>query len=423
MKIRPSLRLYFIFVVLFLATSMAVVFSIATVNYYIEGMDQTLKSVMYKAALSENVKDGQPVEKLGFIIASRWEDIPESIQTKFDPKTLNDTFEYRKRIEHSSAFSRPSAGYFLLKLTLKDKQVRYVLKVLERKDSKQPGSKINNKFKSIILFVVAAMAVFFVLLVLLLKIVAAPIEALRDWAKPLSAETLKLTPPDFKYSELNTLASIIHNSLNSVQESLMREQNFLRHASHELRTPIAVVCSSVELLKKINKCSDKKQNSVIHRIENAGNTMSNLTDTLLWLSQEEDVALQQQTVELNELVKKIEDELHYLLEGKNVKIELNTAFYQLEIAKTACRIVLTNLIRNAFQHTYSGSVTITQKENSVEIININSEVLAEESNKLGFGFGLKLTKKLSERLGWFYVNEENEKGHKVRVVFNGKNNN
>ncbi|WP_319381848.1 hypothetical protein [Thiomicrorhabdus sp.] len=75
----------------------------------------------------------------------------------------------------------------------------------------------------------------------LLKAVGKPIERLGEWSKNLSVDTVGEPIPDFRYKELNDLAGLIRHGLVASHRSLEREQRFLQYASHELRTPIAVI--------------------------------------------------------------------------------------------------------------------------------------------------------------------------------------
>jgi signal transduction histidine kinase len=52
-----------------------------------------------------------------------------------------------------------------------------------------------------------------------------------------------------------------------------------------------------------------------------------------------------------------------------VKIIVETTTCTVTAAEIPARIVLGNLIRNAFQHTFRGTIRIIQKDGSVEIIN------------------------------------------------------
>lgn len=62
------------------------------------------------------------------------------------------------------------------------------------------------------------------------------------------------------------------------------------------------------------------------------------------------------------------------------------------------RIVFSNLIRNAFQHTPCGEVRIHFDENKLCIQNTFHEVADELQNEHSFGLGLMLVRELCERL-------------------------
>jgi len=434
MKLRPSLRLYFLGAMLFLGVCMTITFSALTVNYFVEGMDSVLRGTMVEVADTEGleVEDGKPVMLLDFHVASRWQDLPLDARDNFaNPPT--ELFEFNKNVVKDELFSPPNAVHFVMVMKTKQGQLLYIYKSykgdLHKRLSDGPGS----QFFWIPVFGVSGIIVFALFLIMVMRRVASPVEALRDWAKSLNAASLQQPPPEFKYKELNTLAKIVHNSLNSVQESLDREHEFLRNASHELRTPIAVIRTNVELLNKINNKSPMttKQLQVVERIERAGFTMSHLTETLLWLSRDESLSLTLERVRLDELLKQTVEDLSYLLRGKSVTVELDTSEWQVELAATACRIVLANLVRNAFQHTDSGVVTISQQEGHVVIRNCNDDFegaagqnvgnSCNNTNDLGFGLGVKLTDKLTARFNWPHQRLVENSGHKVTVDFNTLN--
>ncbi len=103
-----------------------------------------------------------------------------------------------------------------------------------------------------------------------------------------------------------------------MQQSLDREQEFLSYASHELRTPIAVTRTNSELLSKMMTVnnSPEKQIEVVERIKRASITMTDLTETLLWLNRSEGKSLVTENVQLGELTEQLVHDLDYLLEGK-----------------------------------------------------------------------------------------------------------
>lgn len=421
MKIRLSIRYYFLGAVLLLGSCMVIAFSVLTASYFNEGRDSVLHGTMVQMADIDGVKDAHPIKVIGFQIATRWQDLPEDIQREFsDP--ISNPFELNKKIEKEAIFAPPKAGYFVMELINSNNEKRYVSKVLKHDDVTPIQKKGFPHFIWISIFAISGIAIFSLMLLLIMRTVAKPIEALWHWASSLNEKNLQQTPPDFHYKELNTLAAIVHNSLNSVQETLNREHEFLRFASHELRTPIAVIRTNVELLRKINETEqmNAKQNRVVERIERAGFTMSHLTETLLWLSRGDSIAPAVVKIKLNELVLQLIEELNYLLQGKSVQVKVQTSEYEIELPETACRIIITNLMRNAFQHTQSGVVLITQKEQHVMIESKDTDDGEEISynNELGFGLGLKLTEKLVAQFNWQYRCTSQPAGHIVEVFFN-----
>ncbi|WP_372881212.1 sensor histidine kinase [Psychromonas sp.] len=420
MKIRLSIRYYFLAAMLLLGSCIVIAFSVLTANYFTAGRDSVLHGMMVRMAETAGVSDGHPAEVIGFQISSRWQDLSPEIQQMFVvPASV--PFQLEKKIDDPFIFAPPKAGYFVMHVVNAKGEKRYVANIFDHNFPAKLPKKGFPHFAWIAIFGLGAIAIFSLLLLLIMRTIAAPVESLRHWARSLNEKNLQQSPPDFGYKELNTLAQIIHRSLHTVQESLDREHEFLRYASHELRTPIAVIRTNVELLRKINEREQMsgKQKAVVERIERAGFTMSHLTETLLWLSRDNQISPALRTIQLNQLVLNLTEELHYLLQGKSVEVQVKTSDCALELPETACRIVLTNLIRNAYQHTQSGLVSIVQNQHQVSIQNVNSDSGEEgnSSSELGFGLGLKLTEKLIRQFNWQYHSQVEPQGHKVEVTF------
>lgn len=417
MRIKPSLRFYFFIAILLLGASLTLVFSALTINYFIEGLDTAMRGTMRQLSKVDNVRDGHPVHIINFQVSSRWQDVPTDIQTQF-PKPPTESGVLQKKMQGVTLFSPPRKAYFVIYMMNDQGEGRYVSKVFNKDTIKNEAKKGSSHFTGILLFGIGGLIIFTLFLFLIMHKMSSPMASLINWTKTLNDKSLALPPPDFKYHEPNELAQIIHSSLNSVQESLNREQAFLSYASHELRTPIAVIRSNIELLNKMNEVEPlgDKQQKILQRIERAGFTMTHLTETLLWLGRDHAIPPQLSVIKLNELIAQLVDELRYLLQGKTVNIEINTYPCQIELPTTACLIVLTNLIRNAFQHTHSGTVSITQKHNHVIIENNNHDPEIGD-DALGFGLGLELTQRLIEKFKWPYTTKITPIGHRVEVTF------
>ena len=429
MKIRPSLRLYFFISIVLLGSTMTIGFSLLSVNYFISGLDKGIKSVMRELAKSPDVADGNPQHLLGFTIASRWQDTPSIIQTRFETPPIM-VGELQKIKDQDSVFLMPENIYFILLYTNPEGEKRYISRVMLDKD--RPATSISGQpikhFYWIFFTALAAIALFAFLLTMIMSKIAKPVESLKNWAKSLNQDNIKNPLPDFTYNELNILATLIQDSLASAQKSLNREQRFLSYASHELRTPISVIRSNVDLLKRLSEKAPlgDKQELTLQRIERAGLTMSDLTDTLLWLSREEEQTTTPESINLHEKIKQLCNELSYLLNAKEVEVKISGDTCNHPITATACHIVLSNLIRNAYQHTQQGQVTITQQGSRITIINSTSDsssrTLAEvetdtKQTALGYGLGLQLSEKIINRQGWLYQVKECQGHYHVTVDF------
>lgn len=221
---------------------------------------------------------------------------------------------------------------------------------------------------------------------------------LAHWATKLNVDS-PTTDTDFHYDELNTIAHRLQQSMARNLTTLERERQFLRHASHELRTPIAIINTNVELLECVGM--EPRQQGPVVRISQACLRMQQLTETLLWLSRETDTAPQYSAVQLNILVAQQIAELRYLLQGKKVQLEQHgdNNLPSRQLPRVPLQIVLANLLRNAFQYTFDGHISIQLSTDEIIIENRDHSHEAGDSDH-SFGLGLMLVNKICQRLDW-----------------------
>lgn len=278
-----------------------------------------------------------------------------------------------------------------------------------------------------IVFITIPIASIFLLIIiiqsyLVIKRVGKPIRQLADWADSLTFDDLDSTLPNFRYRELDLVAGRLRGAFERIGQVMENEHRFLRNASHELRTPIAVMSANLELLDKLSVKYQRgeSETNAVSRLQRAVLTMQQLTETLLWLSRESETPPASEPVALDMLVNSLIEENQYLLDDKKVEIEVINHFDKLNAPATPCRIVLTNLIRNAFQYTHEGKVTITIGEDSVEISNhcTNQKTGHPISKDYGFGLGLALVEQIAAKLGWHYQHINLDGGRLTTIGFN-----
>jgi len=432
MKIRPSLKGYFLIMIIITGVTTISIMSAVSFNYFLTGIDFSMSNAMRAQAYKKPVSDGHPIQLNDFIVATRWEDLPPLIKANLNQEDVVDNL-LLKSIDGNPLFGPPEAGYFVLRVTRKNK-IRYISSMFVSPKWQYSEPSVQDKippFFYLSLIAFALMALFALVPYFIIRKVANPVEKLMAWTKNLSKGKLIQPIPDFHFSELNSLASIVQSSLRSVQEGLDREQRFLGYASHELRTPIAITRTNTELLRKMieKDISVNKQLQVLERIERASFNMTDLTETLLWLNRKTDKSIPLISISIGKLTEQLLEELTYLLSGKNVEVKIKTDETLLLLPQALCRIVINNLLRNALQHTTEGKIRIIQAGSKL-IIN-NREFDSQEiedigqiektenqlKNELGFGLGLELTERLIQHYDWQYKNVATEDGHYVEINF------
>ena len=423
MKSQISLKLFVTLAFLLLAVVLVTGYSLLSAHFYRMGMDSVTASSMEEAARNY-VKLVPPAKRIqfenfrGYRIASNWNLVPLDLQGAFGAKPPEQGLSIK--VKQDNWFDHPKFVYFVYRYQ-DDNGTLFVTRRGSRATAPPLIGRNAAKSRKMLFAISASIAgLLGITILLLLRRVSRPVGSLGQWARSLNADNLSEAPPDFSYPELNDLARLIRNSLSSVQESLDREHSFLRHASHELRTPITVMRNNIELLHKIKETTGPEQIGLreksIDRMDRASLNMQYLTETLLWLSRKEMQTLPDKQIQLDSLLEEMVEEMKYLLARKDVELKVETNPCTVFLPEFPVRIVLGNLIRNAFQYTWEGCINIRQQNNCVAVFNPQSPEGADQ-NELGFGLGLQLTTQLTQKLDWKYVDESTPSTHQVSIIF------
>ena len=432
MKSKMRLKWFVLFSFLFLVIVIVIGYSLLSIHFFIRGMDNMIAGNMAKVVESY---DEMPVSRRhrlehfsGYQISSDWDGMPERVRQVFTEPTQSGVL----RVHNDAQWGAPpNEVVFLMRLDLNGHSY-FISHILTRATASPLVGRQAARNRQLLLTISLSVAVALAVITwLLLRKIERPVGALGRWARNLNADNLQETPPDFAYPELNELAALIRSSLSSVQASLDREHRFLRHSSHELRTPINIIRNNIELLHKLQENTGNgihtaesqphkwspREKQVIERIDRASLTMKHLTETLLWLSRESDLNLLKTELDMELLVRDLIDEAWYLLKDKDVRVVVETIPHTVAVEEVAARIVVGNLIRNAFQHTWNGTVRINQQAGTIEIVNDISEE-DDAQTDIGFGLGLQLVTQLTDRLHWAYHTtvESGRHGAKVSII-------
>ncbi|WDD96748.1 sensor histidine kinase [Thalassomonas actiniarum] len=265
---------------------------------------------------------------------------------------------------------------------------------------------------------------------------AKPLKQLADLVDGVAPENIPETfAHQFPNNEIGILARTLEHTMGRINQALEREKCFTRDVSHELRTPVAIIKNALEVYQvghtgnnEGNSASAEGINNIFNRIGDASMQMEQTVTTLLALAREEQTAVEKESLALLPMVEQSIIDHSHLLEGKPVDVHLDDSCNTQVFAQQGMlKVLLDNLLSNAFQYTDSGEVSVSVIDGLLTIKDtgpgieqgISEHVLeprVKGSQSTGYGFGLSIVKRLCEHQGWL-LNVASGKGTTISVSF------
>jgi len=242
--------------------------------------------------------------------------------------------------------------------------------------------------------------------------------------RPLSsiATAVSSFAPDRKGQRLPTHASapeeaqVITEAFNQYLERLdrflERERTFVNMASHELRTPIAVIVSSIEV--ELDRRGANAE-PYLKQVLQTARDMERLVSMLVVLAKDPArLPTVGETVELADLIPSIVADHDFLAKHKELSFEVEIDHAcKISAPPQVARAAIGNLLRNAIENSDRGVIRITASRDSTVVIADPGHGMSEEemsavytrlarSGEAGSatGIGLELISRLCEHLGW-----------------------
>jgi heavy metal sensor kinase len=185
-----------------------------------------------------------------------------------------------------------------------------------------------------------------------------PIDQITELASSIDAHNLaRRLPVAGTHDELDRLSETLNHMFDRIQISYERIAQFTADASHELRTPVAFIRSSAELLL-MGPTKDLTKTRGIEEILKESEYMAELIGDLLTLARgdRKDGSLSMELFELIEAVDPILTRGQSLATAKNITIDYSPASQVVAIHgnRNACERILLILIDNAIRYTPGG---------------------------------------------------------------------
>lgn len=224
---------------------------------------------------------------------------------------------------------------------------------------------IDHYVSGIVLDQVAQLTLFALIALFLLSLVVGwvmsgrvlkPVEQITNVARDIQASDLSrriaLDGPD---DELRRLADTFDGMLERLDRAFTSQREFLADTSHDLRTPLAVVQSNVELIDDDPAASIEDWKNVGGIVRRNTERMSAMIDGLLAAARLQTGRAQAVTVDLRELVEAKVDEFEPVAARDEVTVEARAAPAVVQGVEVALYRGLANLVDNAHKAAPRGS--------------------------------------------------------------------
>lgn len=291
-----------------------------------------------------------------------------------------------------------------------------------------------------ILVLSIAGALTFILVFLLLKRALEPLLELEATAARLTPATLEFIPPPsaMRVRELRPLADVLSGVMESLRRAFQKEQRFVGDAAHELKTAIAVVRSTVQVLM-LRPRTQQEYSLGLERILQDSERLERLVAHMLQLSRVEGENLTGSQVDLGESVQTTLGRLLPVAEAAGVQLrsEVQAGTTVLLSAERA-DLLVSNLVMNAIQHSSIGmtvEIDVVKTEQSVVLRVADTghgiqasalphvferfyrEDVSRSRQTGGVGLGLSICKAIVDTAGGTIIMKSKpEEGTEVRVL-------
>lgn len=204
-----------------------------------------------------------------------------------------------------------------------------------------------------VLFSAALLALTAVLIVALLRWLLRPLNELAASASLIDERSLEFAAPasSVRIRELRPVADAITQSMTRLQHAFALQRRFVSDAAHELKTAVAVVRSSVQLLTLRARSAEQYQ-AGLDRILADNARVEDLVARMLTLARyEEQLADAGSACRLDEQAQSVLDVLRNFagLRTVSLRFECDTV-RPVRLSADAARTLLSNLAMNAIEH-------------------------------------------------------------------------
>ena len=223
-----------------------------------------------------------------------------------------------------------------------------------------------------------------------------------------------------RHNEIVRIARNFNNMLDRLERAFTMQKNFVHHASHDLRTPLATMLSQTESALR-RDLTPQEAKKVLESLKEDQQGMIELTNALLLLAQYENINYTAgwPEVRLDEIVYDSIISMQKMFPGITINFdffadEVNEQYLYIRGNEVLLRSAFVNLLKNGIKYSDNNKVVVTMKPEAdkVTVVFENRGPVMQPDEvermfypffrgenahqKKGFGLGLSIVKRIVE---------------------------
>lgn len=219
-------------------------------------------------------------------------------------------------------------------------------------------------------------------------------------------------------SEIKELSLSFQSALDKIYEDYEKQKRFSTNVAHELRTPLAVLLTKVDVFKRQTSSGDEEVIAFLDTLERNILRLSGLVEDVLFLSRDREP--QCRMVSVKELVEEVIFDLEDKAENKDIRLSVSGEDAAICTDDMLLERALYNLVDNAIKYTQTGGecrVDLDKQDTTLRIrVSDNGPGITDEQKKQvfnlfyradesrnrktgGSGVGLAIVQDVVQRLG------------------------
>lgn len=405
-----SLRKKFVLINFLCTSFIMVVFFNIIYGFHHEARNSTVKSILSGSTIGHDFDSDGLMKEYGVILSNDWQDFPKELTSSPDgfPPELNELKKIKVK------FNEDNKSFFALTKEHEGKTVYSVVKLNDDYFKYRIFGYVIKPYWWVLFSVLIVGIIYFLALYTIVFFLLKPLNKIREMAKSEFNER-----PNLVFTEFSDIADIIWRGFDVQKELVNNEKKLLQFISHELRTPVASIKSNSDLLIRLLD-DQEKSSTVAKRVLASSDEIIDLIETILALDSSEEYKSCQKTHDLPSLILLVSDEMKLYYGARDINLSIERDCLEKPFPLAALKVVVGNVIKNAFQHGDPESEMVVQYSKGIlRVANKLSLSKKDYFLDLGYGLGLKLTRRICDNYGWSMEQTDNSDCFIIKIRFWG----